>query len=171
MLKDASIVIYQSDARDVELQTDLKADTIWASEKQIASVFMTTRQNVNLHLKNLYKEGELSVSATCKDSLRVRKEGEKSVRRPITLYNLDVIIAVGYRINSKKATQFRIWATKILREYLVHGHVLNRHKLEKDTEALIGLYDAVSLLESEDVLGKLKGKITIRLTKDLEPRK
>ena len=79
-----------------------------------------------------------------------------------------IIIAVGYRVNSKKATQFRIWATRTLREYLIRGYALNQYKLGKDPEALVGLYDAVSMIQSKDKPGKLRGKITINLTKDLE---
>lgn len=86
-------------------------------------------------------------------------------------YNLDAIIAVGYRVNSKKATQFRIWATKTLREYLVRGYAFNHYKLGKEPEAVVGLYEAITLLESKDIPGKLRARISIKIEKDLEPRK
>lgn len=169
MQKD-TIVMYQGEDGEVELRADAAHDTIWATELQIAELFATTQQNVNLHLKNIYQDGELDKRATHKESLLVQKESGRSVKRTLTLYNLDAIVAIGYRVNSKKATRFRIWATKVLREYIASGYALNRHKLGKSPEALVGLYDAISMIESEDKPGKLKGKITIKLTKELEPR-
>ncbi len=165
------IVIYQGEDGKVELRADVEKDTIWATQAQIAQLFETTPQNITLHLKNIYAEGELNEVSTCKDSLQVRTERGRAVKRNVELYNLDVIIAIGYRVNSKKATQFRIWATSVLREYVVNGHSLNRHRLENSPEALVGLYDAVNMIQSEDKPGKLKGKITIKLVKELEPPK
>ncbi len=169
-MKD-NIVIYQAQDGKVELRADIEKDTIWAAEAQIAELFATTQQNVNLHLKNIYLEGELDKRATHKESLYVQKEGTRGIKRQISSYNLDAIIAVGYRVNSKKATQFRIWATGVLREYLKNGYAFNKYKLDKSPESLVGLYDAVALLESKDVTGKLKGTITLKLTKYLEPSK
>jgi hypothetical protein len=100
---------------------------------------------------------------------QVQKEGGRNVKRKIEFYNLDAIIAVGYRVNSKKATQFRIWATRIIRDYLVEGHSINRSRLEGAPEKLVGLYRAIAFLESESLSGKLKGRLTLKLTEDLEP--
>ena len=151
---DSSIVIYEDKNGSIEFQADIKRDTIWASRIQVAQLFETTPQNISLHMVNIYAEGELEEDATRKKSFLVQKEGGRATKRPIDVYNLDAIIAVGYRVNSKKATQFRIWSTRILREYLVGG-----------------LYEAINLIESKDHAGKLKGKITIKLTKDLVPLK
>ncbi len=161
-------MIYQSEKGDVELHVDINEDTIWAPEARIAELFDTTHQNVNLHLKNIYNDGELLEKATRKESLLVQKEGGKSVKRSIILYNLDAIIAVGYRVSSKKATQFRIWATKTLREYLVRGYSLNKYSLEKTPKALLDLYAAMSTIESKTLDGKLRGKITFKMTQDLD---
>ena len=95
----------------------------------------------------------------------------EAIKRQIECYNLDAIIAVGYRISSKKATQFRIWATNVLREYLKSGYSLNQYKLEKSPEALLDLYATMSSIESKGLGGKLRGKITFKMTQDFEPGK
>jgi hypothetical protein len=164
-----TIVIYEDKQGNVELRADIEKDTIWATQLQVAQLFETTLQNINAHLIRIYGEGELNKNRTIKKSLIVQKEGGRSVKRQIELYNLDAIIAVGYRVNSKKATQFRIWATGVLREYLKQGYALNQYKLGKSPEALEGLDDAMALIESKKYPGKLKGKIVIKLTKTLEP--
>lgn len=164
-----NIVIYESEDGKVELQADIKKDTIWATQLQIAQLFETTLQNINAHLIKIYNDGELDKNPTIKKSLIVRKEGGRAVKREIELYNLDAIIAVGYRVNSKKATQFRIWATSVLHKYLVEGFSLNKNRLEKSPEKLVGLYKTIAFLESKSLNGKLKGKITLKLTEEMEP--
>jgi len=165
------IAIYEGEDGKVELRADLEKDTIWATQEQIADIFSTTVPNISLHLKNIYKEGELTDAATIKKSLRVQKEGGRAVRRALDLYNLDAIIAVGYRVNSKKATQFRIWATNVLRQYVVNGYSLNHYKLEKSPNALFELYAAMARIDSKASGGKFRGKVTIKLTEDFDPRK
>lgn len=164
-----NVVIYEGVDGKVELRADVQKDTIWATRIQISQLFETTPQNITIHLGNIYKEGELDEKATSKESLLVQKEGNKAVKRRTELYNLDAVIAVGYRINSKKATQFRIWATRILREYLVAGYSLNSHRLENHPETMPGLYEAVSILKSKDTSGRLRGKIIFKMTQDLIP--
>ena len=100
------------------------------SQQQITELFQTTQQNVSLHLLNIYDEGELDEQATHKDVLLVRREGTRDVRRSVTHYNLDAIISVGYRVKSRVATQFRIWATERLREYLIKGFTMDDAKLK-----------------------------------------
>ncbi len=167
--KKESIVIYEAEDGQVELRADLEKDTIWATQLQVSQLFETTLQNINAHLIRIYDDGELDRNRTIKKSLIVQKEGGRAVKRPVELYNLDAIIAVGYRVNSKKATQFRIWATGILHKYLVDGHALNKRRLASAPEKLLGLYDAIAFLESKSLNGKLKGKITLKLTEELEP--
>ncbi|MDR2524368.1 MAG: virulence RhuM family protein, partial [Candidatus Nomurabacteria bacterium] len=112
------IVIYQGKNGEIKFNADVKDETIWASETAIAKLFETTRQNVNLHVNNIIKEGELD-ERTRKDFLQVQKEGAREVSRSVKMYNLDMILSVGYRIKSKTATNFRIWATKTLKSYIV----------------------------------------------------
>lgn len=124
-----AVILYQNDDGAPAIKVRLENETVWLSQQQIAELFGTTRENITMHLRNVYEEGELSEGATCKESLQVRIEGNRSVRREILTYNLDAIISVGYRVKSKVATQFRIWETDRLREYLVQGYALNEQRL------------------------------------------
>lgn len=125
------IVIFNDEDGSVHVQIDAVNETIWMTTKGMSELFRCTDENVITHLKNIYNDKELSEEATTKDFLVVRQEGARNVKRKIRYYNLDAIIAVGYRINSKRATQFRIWATKTLREYLVKGYVLDDKRFTK----------------------------------------
>ena len=131
------ILIYTDKKGNVELKADVEKETIWATQAQIAELFETVSQNITIHLGNIYKEGELNKKSTCKDFLQVQTEGNRPVKRSVAFYNLDAIIAVGYRVNSKKATQFRIWATKTLREYIVKGYVLNMDRIQKIPDRIL----------------------------------
>ncbi|MGC5166794.1 virulence RhuM family protein [Luteimicrobium sp. DT211] len=124
------IVLYRRDDGAPALEVRLDDDTVWLSQRQIADLFQTSRANITMHLRNVYDEGELDPRATCKDFLQVRQEGTREVRRAVAHYNLDAIISVGYRVTSKVATQFRIWATERLREYLVKGFTMDDQKLK-----------------------------------------
>lgn len=165
---DNKIVIYEADNGTIELRADIETDTVWATQDQIAKVFDTTKQNIGQHLKNVFFERELDENSVVKDFFTTAADGK---RYKVKCYNLDAIIAVGYRVNSKKATQFRIWATGILREYLKQGYALDHYKLRKSPEVLEGLDDALAIIESKKYPGKLKGKIVIKLTKNMEPKK
>lgn len=125
------IVLYQRDDGSPAVELTLYADTLWLSQQQIADLFQTSRENITLHLRNIFEEGELSEEATRKDFLQVRQEGSRSVRRSVSHYNLDAIISVGYRVKSVLATRFRIWATERLREYLVKGFSMDDQKLRE----------------------------------------
>jgi hypothetical protein len=162
------IIIYTDKSGKVELRADTEKETLLATQLQIARIFGTTIPNINTHLKKIYREGELKEKSTIKDSLIVQTEGDRSIQRPVILYNLDAIIAVGYRVNSKKATKFRIWATGILREYLVRGFSLDQRKLVSFEGKLDDLHEAINFIESKSDK-PLKAKITVRLTKDLIP--
>ncbi len=166
-----TLIIYQAADGKVELRVDIQQDTIWATRIQLAQVFETTPQNISLHLGNIYTEGELDENSTRKKSFLVQKEGGRTTKRTIDTYNLDAIIAVGYRVNSKKATLFRIWATGVLREYLKNGYALQKSKLQESPEALEGINETLTLLKSEKYPGKLKGKITLKIMKNLEMKK
>ncbi len=128
-------LIYQSAEADVTVNAIIKDETIWLSQKAMADLFEVTPQNITVHLKNIYTEGELDEQATCKDFLQVQTEGSRQVKRSIAYYNLDAIISVGYRVNSRRATQFRIWATGILKEYMTKGFVLDDERLKQGRTA------------------------------------
>ncbi|MGV3722674.1 MAG: virulence RhuM family protein [Actinomycetota bacterium] len=109
----------------------LHEETVWLTQAQMAELFQTTKQNISLHIRNVFDEGELEAEATVKDYLTVQQEGERSVQRSLAHYNLDVVISVGYRVRSHVGTRFRIWATQRLREYLVKGFTLDDQRLKE----------------------------------------
>ncbi|MDA8247197.1 RhuM family protein [Acidithiobacillus sp.] len=116
-----SILLYPQAGGSDATEVRLEGDTVWLTQKQMAELFATTPENILMHLKNVYQEGELRESATAKDFLVVRQEGKRQVKRQLKHYNLDAIISVGYRVNSTQATHFRQWATRVLREHLTQG--------------------------------------------------
>ena len=124
------IILYQREDGAVQIDVRVEDETVWLTQQQIAELFDTTKQNVNLHIQNIFNEGELLPEATVKKSLTVQKEGAREVRRQLAYYNLDVIISVGYRITSIIATHFRQWATQRLREYIIKGFVLDDDRLK-----------------------------------------
>ena len=119
------IVMYQPD-ETIRLEVRVENETVWLTQQQMADLFLTTKQNVSLHISNIYDEGELEYVTTVKDYLTVQKEGKRMVKRHINLYNLDVIISVGYRVKSLRGTRFRQWANRVLKEYLLNGYSVNR---------------------------------------------
>ncbi len=130
------IVIYKNADQAVEVRLDANKETVWLSQRQMAEAFDTSIDNIGLHLKNIYKEGELDESVTAEESSVVRQEGRRQVTRRIKQYNLDAIISVGYRVNSRRATSFRQWATRILREHLTQGWTINRQRFEENAQEL-----------------------------------
>jgi prophage maintenance system killer protein len=136
MTEDAELVIFQEAGQPVEVRLDARRDTVWLSQRQMADLFETSADNVSLHLKNIFADGELSKDATTEDSSVVRQEGKRRVQRKVKQYNLDAIISVGYRISSKRAVLFRQWATRVLREHLAQGYTLNRRRMEQNAREL-----------------------------------
>ncbi len=128
---ETNFLFYTSDSGTTNIQVILGEDTVWVNQLSMAEIFDTTKQNISLHLNNIYKEGELNKFATVKEILTVQKEGSRDVQRNIEFYNLDAIISVGYRVSSSKATLFRIWATNILKEYLTKGFALDDDRLKQ----------------------------------------
>ena len=124
------IILYQREDGAVQIDVRVEDETVWLTQQQIAELFDTTKQNVNLHIQNIFNEEELLPEATVKKSLTVQNEGTREVRRQLTYYNLDIIISVGYRIKSIIATHFRQWATQRLREYIIKGFVLDDDRLK-----------------------------------------
>jgi len=126
----SDLILYTSD--DGRTRIDLRVDggTIWLSQAEIAELFQTTKQNVSLHAQNIFADGELTPAATVKESLTVQTEGKRTVKRTVSLYNLDLILSVGYRVRSPRGVQFRQWATTNLREFLVKGFVMDDARLK-----------------------------------------
>jgi len=124
------ILLYQRDDGLPALEVRLDTDTVWLSQQQIAELFQTSRTNIVEHIRHVYEEGELDEGATCRSFRQVRTEGARQVARELPFYNLDLIISVGYRVKSRVATQFRIWATERLREYLVKGFTMDDARLK-----------------------------------------
>ena len=124
-MEEEKIIIYQTEDGQTQIDVRLENETVWLTQAQMVELFQTTKQNVSLHLNNLYKEGELKKEGTVKEYLTVQQEGKRKVSRIVKYYDLDVIISVGYRVKSKRGTAFRIWARKIIKDYLVKGYAVN----------------------------------------------
>ena len=143
-----SVEIYKIKSGDIIFNVDREQETIWATRTQIAQLFDVTPQNITMHMRNIYKEGELAENRTSKENLLVQNEGGRSITRKVKTYNLDAIISVGYRVNSRKATDFRIWATKTLKNYVINGVAINERRLKE--------LDSKKLHEIEGALGIVK---------------
>lgn len=152
----ADLVIYNDG--ELELDVSIEADTLWLSQKQIADLFEVTKQNISLHIINIFKEKELENNTTVKFFLTVQQEGKREVKREVEHYNLDVIISVGYRVNSLRATRFRQWATSVLKSYMLDGYVINGEKLTN--QRFKELENDVIALKSkvENISNKLEDK-------------
>lgn len=138
-----SIEIYQSKDGTVQLNVKLENESVWLTQSQMAELFGVDRTSIVRHIRNIYKSEELDESSTCAKSAQVRMEGQRQIVREIPLYNLDVIISVGYRVNSKNATSFRRWATSVLKQYIIKGYAINQQiKLDRYKE----LKDVVRLM-------------------------
>ena len=155
MAENNEIILYQPD-ETIKLEVRLENETVWLTQQQMAELFVTTPQNITMHIRNIYQEGELMTEATCKDFLQVRKEGTREVKRIQKIYNLDVIISVGYRVKSFRGTQFRQWALRVLKDYLLKGYSVNQRleRLEQrvtQTENKIDFFVKTSLPPVEGI--------------------
>ncbi len=128
------IVVYQPEGGEFHIEVRVENETVWLTQAQMAELFRTTKQNISLHISNIYKEGELQHNSTVKEYLTVRKEGKRTISRKVSYYNLDVIISVGYRIKSIQGTRFRQWANQVLKDYLLKGYSLNKRMLAAGME-------------------------------------
>lgn len=146
MENKGEILIYKNKSGQISFEAKLEDETIWLTQDMMARLFETTVPNINMHIKNVYDEEELEQNRTIKDFLIVRKEGNRIVSRKIVHYNLDMILSVGYRIKSKTATQFRKWATTVLKEYLTKGYVINEKKLKEEQDKVKTLQNTIQLL-------------------------
>ena len=156
------IVMYQPD-ETIRLEVRVENDSVWLTQAQMAELFRTTPQNVTIHIKDIYEEEELSEGATCKQSLQVRQEGKRTVRRYQKMYNLDVIISVGYRVKSKRGTLFRQWANGVLKEFLLRGYSVNQRLMDLENKF-------EKRIESQDVrIDKLENDVAFFVRTSLPP--
>jgi hypothetical protein len=125
-----NLILYTTEDGRSQIKLRAQEQTVWLTQLEMAELFDATKQNISLHLKNLFEDGELDPSATVKESLTVQTEGTRQVQRPVTLYNLDAILAVGYRVRSPRGVQFRRWASTVLKEYLAKGFVMDDERLK-----------------------------------------
>lgn len=130
-MTDPQFLLYETEGGNTRVLVRLEGETVWLSQAQMADLFQTTKQNISLHIRNVFAEGELDPDATVKEYLTVQTEGGRSVQRSVAYYDLDVIISVGYRVKSHVGTRFRIWATQRLREYIIKGFALDDQRLKE----------------------------------------
>jgi len=138
-ISQGEIVIYQPTGEEnIQLEVRVEDESVWLTQAQMAELFDSTKQNISLHINNIFKEGELNQYSTVKEYLTVQIEGKRQVKRNLAIYNLDIIISVGYRVKSFRGTQFRIWANKVLKNYLLKGYAVNQRivKIEDDVRFL-----------------------------------
>ena len=159
-----TVVIYQAKNGAIELRGDWEKETIWANLNQIADLFDVQKSAISKHLKNIFDSEELPKMTTVSKMETVQAEGKRTIKRSIEIYNLDAIIAVGYRVNSKRATQFRVWATKTLKEHLLKGYTINRRQIAKNYEAFMKSVGDIQALLPEHVA--LDPKTLLELIKE-----
>jgi len=145
-----TLAIYQNDEGAFEISVDAREETIWVTQKQLADVFGVDVRTVNEHIENVYKTGELDKDSTIRKFRRVQREGGREVKRDILHYNLDTIISVGYKVNSKQATRFRKWATKTLKNYIVDGYSINPKRIEHNKSHFIKAMEDMKLLATDN---------------------
>lgn len=145
-MANSEIKIFKTAEGNTSIEVKLENETVWINQYQLEELFLTDRTSINRHISNIFKSGELEEKATCAKIAQVQEEGGRTVKRQIKYYNLDVIIAVGYRVNSKRGTEFRKWASNVIKDYLIKGYAINLQKLEKQNEQLIELKKTVRIL-------------------------
>ena len=155
-MNNNELVLFESQDGAVTLPVPVRDETVWLTRMQMADLFGVTPQNITIHLKNVYSVGELDRSATSKDFLLVQNEGGRNITRSVNCYNLDAIISVGYRVNSARATQFRIWATSVLRAYLLQGCAVNRQRIKQLGQTVEVMKRVANSLDTEQVLDVVK---------------
>lgn len=145
-MSNSEFIIYQADNGKTEISVRFENNNLWINQYQLEELFQTDRTSILRHITNIYKTNELDKNSTCAKIAQVQMEGNRQIVRKINSYNLDVIIAVGYRVNSKRGTQFRIWANQILKDHLIKGFTLNEKKLKQQNELLKELQNSIKIL-------------------------
>jgi len=165
----SQISLYQSADGQIQLNVSLDQDTVWLTQRQMATLFDTSTDNISLHLKNVYAEAELDESATTEDFSVVQEEGTRRVRRRIKHYNLDAVISVGYRVSSARATQFRQWATHTLKQHLIDGYTLNQRRLQERNIEFEHAIELLSRTLSNQQLVTGDGQAVLSVIQDYAP--
>lgn len=162
------VLIYQTPDGGSSVEVRMDQDTVWLTQRQLGELFGTTPENILMHLRNIYENKELEKSSTSKGFLVVRQEGSRQVKRELKHYNLDAIISVGYRVNSKQGTQFRIWANQVLKDYLVKGYALNETRLKQQTGQIQELEKTLKLFQNvvSDTLSQTEATGLLRVITD-----
>ena len=145
-MDEFGIKIFQTKDKRTEIQVIVQSESVWLSQKQMAELFEKDSDTIGLHVRNIYKSGELTEKATTEKYSVVQKEGNRNVKRTIKLYNLDAIISVGYKVNSKRGVQFRIWSNQVIKDYLINGFAINEKRLRTQIDNLNSLKETVRLL-------------------------
>ena len=163
MEQKTELVIFKAQDGNVKLDVKLEDETVWLTQNQMSELFQTTKQNVSLHLNNVFKEGELDKNSTVKEYLIVQKEGNRQVSRKTSFYNLDVIISVGYRVKSQRGVEFRKWANSVLKDYILKGYAVNNNRINELGEVIRIMKRAKSnQIESNQLLDVIE-KYTLAL--------
>lgn len=160
MKNKGEIVIYKTEDGKSQLEVQLDNETVWLSQKQIADLFRKDPRTISMHIRNIFKEKELDKKSTISKYESVQREGNRQISRELDHYNLDVIISVGYRVRSRRATQFRIWATQTLKDHLVKGFTINKQRLEQNQKQLQELQSALEFIQSSIGNKQLSGSET-----------
>ena len=163
--KQDQIVIYQTEDGQTQIDVRLENETVWLTQAQMAELFKSSRTNVLEHIQHIYEDEELEKEATCRNFRQVRQEGKRTVNRAIIMYNLDMIISVGYRVNSKRGVKFRQWANKVIKDYLIKGYAINeriRHEQIGELRQLVGMLGRT--LQNQEVISN-DGCVTVSLTR------
>lgn len=162
-MEENKIEIYRSADGKVELNVKLEKDTVWLTQNQMAELFGVDRTSIVRHIRNIYKAEELDEISTCAKNAQVRFEGSRKIVRDIPFYNLDMVISVGYRVNSKNATSFRKWATSILKQYLIKGYVVNQRRLDhyEDLKNVVQLMSRAIILQQSVTNGEYEGLFNV----------
>ena len=166
-MEKGNVIIYQAPDGQTAIDVVLDHDTVWLTQAQIMDLFDSSKANISEHIKNIFTSNELEQDSTVRKIRTVRQEGKRMVKRELEHYNLDMIISIGYRVNSKRGTQFRMWANKVLKDYLAKGYVLNEKRLEEKTQQFDTLKQTVRLLSNVLELKLLSSDETSGLAKVL----
>lgn len=172
MEQKSELVLFKTQDGNVKLDVQIENDTVWLTQAQMTELFQTTKQNISLHLNNVFKEGELDKLSTVKEYLTVQQEGKREVSRKTNYYNLDVIISVGYRVKSKRGVEFRKWANEVLKNYILKGYAVNNNRINQLGEIVRIMKRANNQLESGQILDVIEKYTTaLNLLDDYDHQK